>query len=290
MNSLHEKELFRKAFEALENGLSICIATIVEKVGSGPRSPGAKILVLENGEYYGTLGGGSFERMVVNHALKAIREGKREIRRYSFTGGKVDREDVQETGLLCGGTVAVFFDVIKPRPKAFVVGVGKVGKPLADILNLIGIKVIALDPNKELLKKEVFPYAELVHGTPEELGNYVLKNARRHDLVFIVHGETSVDVPVLERALKSKAMFIGVLGSKRKVLEYAKMVLKKGIKIDLLKEKIRAPIGIDIGAQTPEEIAVSVVAQVIAWINNREQEVYRQLNIFTREDLLEGIS
>lgn len=290
MGSIPEKELFKKAFEALEKGLSICIATIVEKVGSGPRGPGAKILVLENGEYYGTLGGGPFERMVVEHALKAIKEGRTGVKKYSFTGKKVVREDVQETGLLCGGTVTVFFDVIKPRPKAFVVGVGKVGKPLADILNLIGIKVIALDPNKELLKKEVFPYAELVHGTPEELGDYILKNAKEYDLVFIVHGETSVDVPVLERALKSRAMFIGVLGSKRKVLEYTKMILKKGIKIDLLKEKIRAPIGIDIGAQTPEEIAVSIVAQVIAWINNREQEAYKQLNIFGKEDLLKNIS
>ncbi|WFO75219.1 XdhC family protein [Desulfurococcaceae archaeon MEX13E-LK6-19] len=281
-----DKDLFEKAVEALEQGLRVCIAVIVEKIGSGPRGPGAKIVVLEDGRYYGTLGGGPFERMVVSHALQAIKEGKSRLEKYSFTGTEEpEKKGVHETGLLCGGTVTVFFDVLKPKPTAFIVGVGKIGKPLADIMNLIGAKIVALDPNRELLKKEVFPYAELYHGTPEEIGEYIKENARPIDMVFIVHGETNVDVPVLKKAVESKAGFIGVLGSKRKVIEYAKMIIREGVKPEDLRKKVRAPIGIDIGAKTPEEIAVSIAAQAIAWLNNSEKEEYKTLNILMREDL-----
>lgn len=280
-----DDDLFVKALEALKQGLRVCIAVIVEKVGSGPRGRGAKIVVVEDGRYYGTLGGGPFERMVVSHALEAIREGKPRLEKYSFTGVETGRKDVHETGLLCGGTVTVFFDVIKPKPTAFIVGVGNIGKPLADIMNLMGVKVVALDPNKELLKKELFPYAELYHGTPEEIGEYIKENAKPKDLVFIVHGETGVDVPVLKKTLKSKAGFIGVLGSKRKVIEYAKMVIKEGISPEEVRRRVRAPIGIDIGANKPEEIALSAAAQAVAWLNGSEKEEYKALNILARIDL-----
>ncbi len=281
-----DKDLFEKAVEALEQGLKVCIAVIVEKIGSGPRGPGAKIVVLEDGRYFGTLGGGPFERMVVSHALQAIKDGKPRLEKYSFTGTEEPkRKGVHETGLLCGGTVTVFFDVLRPKPTAFIVGVGKIGKPLADIMNLIGTKIVALDPNKELLKKEVFPYAELYHGTPEEIGEYIKEKARPIDMVFVVHGETNIDVPVLKKALESKAGFIGVLGSKRKIIEYVKMVMKEGAKLEDIRKRVRAPIGIDIGAKTPEEIAVSIAAQAIAWLNNNEREEYRVLNILAREDL-----
>ncbi len=286
--NLNDEELLYKALEGLEKGHRVAIAVIIEKIGSGPRKPGAKMVIYDDGRYFGTLGGGVFERMVLEHALQAIKKGKPRIERYSFSGDETRHVKTHETGLLCGGTITVYIDVLKPVPRAFIVGAGRIGKPLADLLNMLGFKIMIADPNKDLLSKEIFPYAqELIHGTPEYIGKYIEEKVRPSDIVFIVHGETNVDVPVLKHVLKSKAPFIGVLGSKRKVIEYAKILVREGIPLDDIVNKVRAPIGIDIGAETPEEIAVSVVAQVISWIHGVEKDSFKTLNIMNSNTVID---
>lgn len=285
-----DEELFSKVIEGLREGRIVALAIIVEKTGSGPRRPGAKMVIYDDGRCFGTLGGGVFERLVIKHAMEAIREGKPRIEKYSFFGREVKEVKAHETGLICGGVVTVYIDVIKPVPTAYIVGAGRIGKPLADLLNMIGLRVVVADPNKGLLSKEIYPYAEkLFHGAPDEIGRFIEASAKSRDIIIIAHGETDVDVTVLRHALRSKAGFIGVLGSRRKVIEYAKMLVREGFNIDDIVSRVRAPIGIDIGAETPEEISISIVSQIISWIHGVESDSYRQLNILRMDSVIDTL-
>jgi len=277
--TMPDDELFELITRELDKGKTVALAIIIEKIGSGPRDVGAKMAVLPDGTTLGTLGGGPFERRVIENAIEAIRTGKPRIVKFDFTGKGV--KGAIDTGLICGGVLTVYIDVLKPSPNIFIVGAGRIGKPLADILGgILKYKVIILDPQRELVSKEIFPYArELFIGSPEDIANYVYNNARENDIILIVHGEISVDYPVLKKALLSKARYIGLLGSRRKVVEFIKKLVKEGIDIEKIKTKLYAPIGIDIGSETPEEIAVSIASKVITYIRGYENSEYKDLDL-----------
>ena len=277
--TIPDDKLFELITRELNKGKTVALAIIIEKIGSGPRDVGAKMAVLPDGTTLGTLGGGPFERRVIENAIEAIRTGKPRIVKFDFTGKGV--KGAIDTGLICGGVLTVYIDVLKPSPNIFIVGAGRIGKPLADILgDILKYKVIILDPQQELVSKEIFPYArELFIGSPEDIANYVYNNARENDIILIVHGEISVDYPVLKKALLSKARYIGLLGSRRKVVEFIKKLVKEGIDIEKIKTKLYAPIGIDIGSETPEEIAVSIASKVITYIRGYENSEYKDLDL-----------
>ncbi len=279
--SVPDEELFNRIIEELSHGRKVALAVIVEKVGSGPRNAGSKMLVLENGSTVGTLGGGPFERDVVDKALEAIRKGKPLIVKYDFTGHHV--KGAVDTGLICGGVLTVYIDVLKPSPRIYIVGAGRIGGPLAEILGrVLNYNIVIMDPLKELANRESFPYArEVLYGEPSDIARYIVENAREHDIVLVVHGEINIDYPVLKASLRSKAGYIGLLGSRRKVIEFVKRLVKEGLDYNLIKNKLHAPIGIDIGGETPEEVALSIAAEVVSWIRGRGG--YKPLNIVGSE-------
>lgn len=252
--------MFRKIIEELDNNRSVALITIVAKSGSGPREPGAKMLVLHNGDTIGTIGGGVFERHVVSEALKALREGQPRKIKYVFRRDKIP-EGAISTGLECGGEVEVFIDIIQPRPRIIIVGAGHIGKPLADLANFVGFRVVIIDDNKELASKERFPYAEKI--VVDDVAKGLEKaNIGSSDYVVIVYGSVEEDYKALKKALELKPRYIGLLGSKRKVALFKQRLEKDGINIEELKGRVYAPIGIDIGARTPEEIALSIMAEI----------------------------
>ncbi len=260
------------AYRKVREGERVALCIIVSKEGSGPRDVGAKLLVAEDGTIYGTLGGGFFERHVVSQALKAIQEGKSRMIKYSFVSDKEVREAVK-TGLICGGVLTVYIDVIKPAPRAVVFGVGRVGKPLADLLNFVGFRVVVADLEEELIEKSRFPYAEVrLHGDLDEVTKKLKEVVRSDDYLLITHGEVEVDYRVLKEFITSDIKFVGLLGSRRKVVEFLKRLIKDGIPKDLIKSKLVAPVGVDIEVETPEEIAVSIVAQLITHYRGRPTE------------------
>jgi len=278
-STIPDDKLFELISKELNKGKTVALAIITEKIGSGPRDVGAKMAVLSDGTILGTLGGGPFERGVIEKALEAIKEGKPRIVKFDLTGKGI--KDTVDTGLICGGVLTVYIDVLKPSPNIFVVGAGRIGKPLADILGgILKYNVIILDPQKELVSKELFPYArDLFTGSPDEIAGYIYDKARENDIVLVVHGEIDVDYPVLKRALQSKAKYIGLLGSKRKVVEFIKKLVNEGVDIEKVKRKLYAPIGIDIGSETPEEIAVSIASKVITYIRGLDNREYKDLDI-----------
>ncbi len=262
----------------LKKGLPIAIATIVKKEGSGPRDVGSKILVTADGKVFGTLGGGSFERNLVSECLKAIAEGRPKTLKYSFTGRPV--EGAIDTGLICGGVLEVFVDVLKPRQRIIVFGSGRVGKPLSDILNFLGFKVVIMDPNAELLREELYPYAEARILTPvDEIETKVKEVVKEGDIVLVTHGEVEIDYRVVKSALQMNPRYVGLLGSKRKVTEFVKRLLSEGIPENVIKSKFRGPIGIDIPADTPEEISIAVAAEILSLLKGSTN--VKTLNIVT---------
>jgi xanthine dehydrogenase accessory factor len=267
--------LFNIAVNELRKGRKVALCTIVNKVGSGPRDVGSKIIVLDNGDVHGTLGGGPFERLVIEAAKEAIKQGKPKMLKYSFTGQKM--KDAIDTGLICGGVITVYIDILKPVPRLVIFGTGKVGKPLADLANMLGYKVVVADPNKELVTKEMYPYAEeLISGDIEAIANKLKSMINKNDIVMITHGEIETDYYMVKELITTDTPYIGLLGSRRKVVEFTKRLRNEGISEELIASKLVAPIGVDIGAETPEEIAVSIMAEIISIMHGG---TLRRLNI-----------
>ena len=258
--SLNE-ELFSKIVEELNRGRTIALCTIVEKKGSGPRDIGTKMVVLSNGEAHGTIGGGSFERLVIEEALKAINEGKSKLIRYVLRRTNIP-PGVKSTGLECGGEISVFIDVISPAPKLVIVGAGHIGKPLADLAHMLGFRVVIIDSNKELASRGRFPYAEKI--IVDKIDNALEKSGvTLQDLVAIVYGSVEEDYIALKKALELKPRYIGLLGSKYKIEKFKERLIKEGINLSEFRGIVYAPIGLNIGAETPEEIALSIMAEII---------------------------
>ena len=282
------EKLLSEALQKLESGQSVAIATIVRKEGSGPRDVGAKIVVAEDGSVYGTLGGGFFEQHVIKTAMKALKEGKPVIQKYSFVGKPV--KGAIDTGLICGGVLEVYVDVLKPSPRTIVFGVGRVGKPLADLLNFIGTRVYVADTSRDLVTEELFPYAEgRLYGSIDEVVNKLVSEViKEGDIVFVTHGDPENDYAVTKAALTKPVRYVGLLGSRRKVAEFVKRLLKDGIRPEDILSKLRAPVGADIPAETPQEISVSIVAEFLSLIKGQEVKSLNTVPELLKNFLKEG--
>jgi len=262
-------DLVKQMEYVLERGLKLALCILTEKRGSGPREPGAKMVVVEDGQTFGTIGGGGFERALLKEALRAIKEGK--PRKVIFSLTKEEKPDAIKTGLICGGEVEVFIDVMEPKPKLIIIGAGHVAKPLATFATHLGFDIVVVDDNEKLASKEQFPMAkEIIAGEYKEILDRV--NVSQRDFVVIVHGEPEHDYLALEKMIRKKPFYIGLMGSKTKVNKLLERLKKEGVKDEELK-LLHAPIGLDIGAQTPEEIAISILAEIIA--EKREPKILR---------------
>ena len=255
---MSDPEIFSKLSDILSAGEAAVLCTLVAKEGSGPRDEGAKMLVDRDGSPYGTIGGGGMERRIVAEALEALREGG--PRRLVFALGLEPAGGAVAVDSKCGGEVTIFLDVIKPDPRLIVVGSGHIGKPVADLADFVGFEVIVID-DAETATEERFPNAIAVLSGPfeEELERLEI---RPSDFVAIVHGETDYELAALRRVLSVGPAYVGLLGSRNKAREHRKLLLSEGYPEEAL-DGISAPIGVDIAAETPEEIAVSIVAELI---------------------------
>lgn len=255
---MSDAEIVSRLNDLLAEGKPAVLCILVEKVGSGPRDAGAKMLVGPDGGTLGTIGGGDVERRLVAEALEALRDGRPRV--LAFAMGVEPSGDAVAVDSKCGGEVKVFLDVIKPDPRLIVVGSGHIGKPLAGLAHTVGFEVIVVD-DAETATPERFPHAMRIHSGPfsQELE---LVDAKPSDFFAVVHGETDHEIAALRRFLPLGPAYIGLLGSRNKAAEHKRQLIAEGFIEDEV-EKIRAPIGLGIGAETPEEIAVSIVAELI---------------------------
>jgi len=255
---MSDPDIFGRLTQLLGEGNKVVLCTLIEKHGSGPRNVGAKMLIGSDGSTLGTIGGGGMERKLVGEALKAIKEGR--PRTVTFALGTEPREGAVAVDSKCGGEVKFFMDIIEPVPRLIIIGSGYIAKPLAELADVVGFEVIVVD-DAETATWERFPMAKEIHSGPfaEEIR---LVGIRPSDYVAIVHGETSYELATLRNVLPKTPAYIGLLGSRNKAAEHKKQLLEEGFSEKDL-EAIRAPIGMSIGTETPEEIAVSIVAELI---------------------------
>ncbi len=242
----------------MKEGRGAVLCTLIEKTGSGPRDIGAKMLVDPDGNVVGTIGGGGMERRLVEEALDALRVGCG--RTLTFALGVEAREGAVAVNSKCGGEVKVFLDVVKPDPRLIVIGSGHIAKPLAEFAHGAGFEVIVVD-DADTATRERFPTAKEIHAGPFK-GELERVEVRPSDFVAVVHGETDYELAALRNMLRRRPAYIGLLGSKNKAAEHKMQLMAEGFSKEEV-EAVRAPIGLDIGAETPEEIAVSIVAELI---------------------------
>jgi xanthine dehydrogenase accessory factor len=245
-----------RALAALEErGEGGVLCTIIESRGSTPRHEGSKMLVYPGGEFIGTVGGGEVENRVRAEAELALMDGKSRILRYNMVNPQQGDPGV------CGGTVEVFVEPFLPPPLLVVVGGGHVGKAVAHLAKWLGFQVAVSDDRVEFCTKEANPDADRFYPVPiSELTSH-LKMTPWTYLVLTTRG-MDVDVQGLPALLDSPARYIGIIGSKRRWTTTRKALQEAGVPGEKL-NRIVSPIGLELNAETPEEIAVSIMAQII---------------------------
>lgn len=266
-----ELELFERLVKALRDGLAVALCTIIEKAGFTPRGIGSKMLVLEDGRCYGSVGGGRLEQIVVEEALKAINENKSRIVKLSLRGEHDLREGYLKTGMMCGGDISVFIDVIGV-PRLIIIGAGKVGHAVARLADLLGFKVKVVDVSSEAANRERFPMAEEI-AVDRDLSKALNKiRLSSRDCVLILTGDPEQDYEALRALCRKEFRYLGLLGSPAKrdhLLE--RLEREEGVRLGD-KPYFHSPVGLRINAVTPEEIAVSIMAEIIKELRSHESK------------------
>jgi len=248
------KEIFKAALKAIEEGEPAALVILTRARGSTPRKPGAMMLVLREGRLVGTVGGGVMEKRLKDEAMKAIAEGK--VFSISFELSERNRDKL---GLYCGGEVEFSIIPVMPEEKLIIFGGGHVSKALVPLASKLGFRVTVVDDREEYAVKESFKeahnvilsnYKEFAKGLNTDDKTYVLIATQTHDS----------DFDVLKIMLDKKLKYLGMLGSRTKLLTFKKRI---GAKLKGKLNKLRTPVGIDIGAETPDEIAISIIAELI---------------------------
>ncbi len=250
-------DLFEELVRLRRSGQKAALATIVAVQGSIPSYESAKLLVREDGSMVGTVGGGCVEAEVWAAAREVIRTEKPRKMSFNLAG-----DALYDNGLICGGQLDVFIEPVLPVQTAYIFGAGHVSLSLSKAASLAGFNTVIVDNRETFANRERFPEADEVYaGEFEEVFPKLPVNDSSY-LVIVTRGHKD-DMRVLRWAVTTPARYIGMIGSKRKAIEVLKTLEQEGLpRRDL--ERVHSPMGLDIGAVSPEEIAVSVVAEMIA--------------------------
>ncbi len=249
-------DIFEEIVKLKKQGEPAALATIISSRGSTPRDVGSKMIIKTDGSTVESIGGGLMEAQVIQNALKVIKNGKAEI--ISLT---LNADDAAKEGALCGGKLEVFIEPLIPAERVYVFGGGHISYYLAPMATAVNFQLTIVDDREEFANKERFPQAdEIIVGEFEKTTKELAPN--QHSYIVIVTRGHSSDELVLQWALSTKARYIGMIGSKSKIKTIFANLEAKGISSSQLK-KVYSPIGLGIGAQTPAEIAVSIIAELI---------------------------
>ena len=251
------REVFAAIAEALERGETAALVTIVSARGSTPQRVGAKMLVFADGRTIGTIGGGCYESDAFGKARDAITARKPQLVHYELSD-----DFAQETGLICGGQMDVYIEPIEPSPELYIIGGGHVGYHLARLAHEVGFRVHVVDDREKFANRERFPTAEEVvaDDIPTWLAAATLPPHAY--AVIVTRGHTN-DLEALRALAPRELRYLGLIGSRAKVARVYDALTADGVPAEQL-TRIHAPIGLNIGAVTPQEIAVSILAELIA--------------------------
>lgn len=245
------RELWDALARAADAGESVVLATVVGVEGSAPRAAGARMIVWPDGRTLGTVGGGSFEHRVIREALDTLRAGR--PRRFAV-------HLTRDLGMCCGGAMDVYLEPLGPVERLIIFGAGHVAMPTAAIGRMLGFVVTVVDDRDEWLTPERFPDCERVGGDPRAFARELHTDDRTY--VFVTTHDHALDQDLLEALIGRPYAWLGLIGSRAKLAKFFVRLRQGGVD-EALFARVNGPVGLDIGAQIPEEIAVSVTAELV---------------------------
>jgi xanthine dehydrogenase accessory factor len=249
------------------------LATVVAAKGSTPRAGGSKMLVRSDGSILGSIGGGCLEAEVWQSAIKVIKEQTPQLLDFDLTG----REGTPES-LICGGTMQIFVEPIIPVPAVYILGAGHIGFAVSTIARIAGFQVVVVDDRPAYANAERFPDADELHvEDPADMVSKLKINKVSY-LVIACRGHLE-DQRVLAQALQTPACYIGMIGSKKKVRTIFENLKNEGFSQGDL-NRVHAPIGVPIAAETPEDIAISIMAEIV---DTRRRKTKSIGNVITQQ-------
>lgn len=254
-------DLFSRIVELKQQNKKFCIITVTDSTGATPRKAGARGIVFPDSSIEGTVGGGSIEAEATKEALKIMESGQPLLKKYTL-------EDLKAK-MSCGGTMTMYFEPISPQRKLTIFGGGHVGRAIAPAALIAGWQVVVIDQRVEVLDHKFFPdEAELIHS---DYAGYIESHKfSGSDWIVIVTPQHKYDQEVLEMFMNQKVAYLGMMGSDKKVKEVMNNLKKKGYPEDQL-ASVYAPVGLNLGRETPGEIAISIVSQMLAELNGIEE-------------------
>jgi xanthine dehydrogenase accessory factor len=270
-------DLFEEIVKMRRAGQRGALATIVHTNGSIPSYESSRMLVREDGSLLGTIGGGCVEAEVWAAAKEVMQ--KEAPRKMVFN---LNNEASYDNGLICGGTVEIFVEPILPQPMLYVFGGGHVSMALAKTATAAGFGVGVVDDREAFANLQRFPMAQEVFTSYDNAFAAIHPNAATY-LVIVTRGHKE-DMRVLAWAVRTEARYVGMIGSKRKVLSVYKALEHEGYRPEEF-ERVFAPMGLEIGALSPEEIAISIVAELVAVRRNAESAAHKKVKMESRPAL-----
>lgn len=252
---MDEKDIYRALAEAQQAGQPVALATVIRTEGSIPRHAGSKLLIYPDGRIVGTVGGGAMESRVVEEAKAAIKDGKPRVSTYTLNDLKEGDPGV------CGGTADIFVEPLFIRPTLVVIGCGHVGKALAELAKWAGFRVIVSDDRGEFCNPQHIPNMDGYIVTPPNAVHQHIDLGPNTYIAAVTRG-LPVDLELFPPLLQANVPYLGLIGSRRRWSLTAKELEVRGFTKEQL-ARVRAPIGLELQAETPHEIAVSILAEII---------------------------
>jgi xanthine dehydrogenase accessory factor len=250
-------DIYEQIVQLRREGRRGAVATIINVRGSIPSFRTAKMLVRDDGSIVGTIGGGCVEADVWQAAREVMESEKPRTLKFDL-----NQDPKYDTGLVCGGTLEVFIEPVLPPALLYIFGAGHVALSLCQTASNAGFDVVVADDRSSYATKERFPAARELHAMEFDDAMHALDPNESSYIVIVTRGHRD-DMRILRWAVQTRARYVGMIGSKRKVIEIFKTLKDEGVAANLF-DRVHAPVGLDIGAVTPEEIAVAITAELIA--------------------------
>ena len=248
-------EIYQELVNIISKGERAVLATIISSHGSTPRRAGARMLIKEDGSFVGTIGGGGTEHQIRRKVAEVMKSGEPQIVHFDLSGKEAALE------MICGGQMDVFLEPVLPSATLYLFGAGHTSQSTAAMGKMLGFRVIVIDPRPEYNSSDRFPNADKL--IVDEYDSAFSKlNVDENSYIVIYTTGHIVDEQCLRFAVGTEAKYIGMIGSKKKAKEVKERLLRKGISPQIL-DAVHSPIGLEIGAETPEEIAISILAEII---------------------------
>jgi len=250
-------DFFQKAQELISNNQQFVICIITATSGSVPRKAGSKMIVLPDKTSFGTIGGGNIEYQAINFCSEVLQKGLSEIKKYKLE---------EDLGMQCGGYMEVYFEPFNPAINLYIFGAGHIGKNLAKYANGLGFKATLIDNRTGIYDQSEIPGIAFINEDYFDAIDSLSFTGR--DFFAIVTHKHIHDEEILNVLAQKPFAYLGMIGSKKKVAEVKSRLIESKLFDDETIERINMPMGIKFNAQTPEEIAISIIAKIIDIRNN----------------------